>query len=91
MDGATSLAARDCDSVTLLLGAGAEVTMAATYAPVADDSSAKAIVARTVVSSGLAIEQVRFLRLVNSPQRADGAAVAVAGASAPTHWAEVMA
>lgn len=89
-DAATSLAVRDCDSVTLLLGAGAEVTLAATYAPVADDSSAKAIVARTVVSSGLANGQVRFLRLVHSPQRADGGATAWAGGSAPDNWAEVV-
>lgn len=90
-DAATCLAVRDCDSVTLLFGAGAEVALASTYAPVADDSSAKAIVARTLVSSGLADGQVRFVRLVNSPQQADGEAATLAGASAPNRWAEVVA
>ncbi len=88
---ATSLAVQDCDSVTLLLGAGAEVTMAATYAPVADDSSARAIVARAVVSSGLADGQVHYLRLVSSPQLADCESAAMAGATAPTRWAEAVA
>lgn len=90
-DAATCLAVRDCDSVTLLFGVGAEVALASTYAPVADDGSAKAIVARTLVSSGLADAQVRFVRLVNSPQREDGEAAAVAGAWAPDRWAEVVA
>jgi len=90
-DTPTCLSVQDCDSVTLLLGAGVEMTMATTYAPVLDNGTAKSIVARTLISSGVADSQLRFLRLTQDLQLTENESARPTASSAPIRWAEVVA
>lgn len=64
--GATNLAGlgiQDCDSVTVLTGAGGEFANASTFSPVVDIASAKAIVARLALSSSTEQARLPLIRL----------------------------
>ena len=60
------LGAQDCDSVTVLTGAGREFANASTFSPVVDIASAKAIVARLALSSSTEQARLPLIRLNDS-------------------------